>query len=123
MTSSLPRSSPARSHALRGSERRGSRRGGRNPRWDCRPRRGGLVQPQGGKRTKGAAMRVAIGADHAGFELKERLKQELTAQGHEVLDQGTHGPAPVDYPDYAAAVARAVRDGRADRGVVACGSG
>src|SRR5437763_9299558 len=68
-------------------------------------------------------MRVAIGADHAGFELKEHLKRELTAAGHAVEDLGTDGPAPVDYPDYAAAVGRALQAGRAERGLVICGSG
>jgi RpiB/LacA/LacB family sugar-phosphate isomerase len=68
-------------------------------------------------------MRVAIGADHAGFELKEYLKRELAAAGHAVEDLGTDGPAPVDYPDFAAAVGRAVQAGRAERGLVICGSG
>ena len=68
-------------------------------------------------------MRVAIGADHAGFQLKEDLAKLLAKQGYAILDMGTHSEAPVDYPDYAAAVGRAVRDGRADRGVLVCGSG
>ena len=68
-------------------------------------------------------MRVAIGADHAGYELKEELGSRIAASGHSVLDLGTHGTDPVDYPDYAEAVARAVADGRADRGLVVCGSG
>ncbi|HKZ29293.1 MAG TPA: ribose 5-phosphate isomerase B [Acidimicrobiia bacterium] len=68
-------------------------------------------------------MRVAIGADHAGFKLKEGLAKLLATQGYAILDMGTHSEAPVDYPDYAAAVGRAVRDGRADRGVLVCGSG
>ena len=68
-------------------------------------------------------MRVAIGADHAGFKLKEDLAKLLATQGYAILDMGTHSEAPVDYPDYAAAVGRAVRDGRADRGVLVCGSG
>ena len=68
-------------------------------------------------------MRVAIGADHAGFQLKENLAKLLAEQGYAILDMGTHSEAPVDYPDYAAAVGRAVRDGRADRGVLVCGSG
>lgn len=68
-------------------------------------------------------MRVALAADHAGFELKERLAKVLADAGHAVYDLGTHTPDPVDYPDFAAAVARAVIDGRADRGVVVCGSG
>jgi len=68
-------------------------------------------------------VRVAIGADHAGFKLKEDLAKLLATQGYAILDMGTHSEAPVDYPDYAAAVGRAVRDGRADRGVLVCGSG
>jgi RpiB/LacA/LacB family sugar-phosphate isomerase len=68
-------------------------------------------------------MRLAIGADHAGFELKERIAAYLRQAGHEVLDLGTDSTAPVDYPDFAAAVGRAVVDGRAERGIVICGSG
>ena len=68
-------------------------------------------------------MRLAIGADHAGFELKERIATYLRQAGHEVLDLGTDSTAPVDYPDFAAAVGRAVVDGRAERGIVICGSG
>ena len=68
-------------------------------------------------------MRLAIGADHAGFELKERMATYLRQAGHEVLDLGTDSTAPVDYPDFAAAVGRAVVDGRAERGIVICGSG
>ncbi len=68
-------------------------------------------------------MRIAIGADHAGFELKETVREALLGNGHSVIDLGTDGPEPVDYPDYAAAVARAVVSGRAERGIVVCGSG
>ena len=68
-------------------------------------------------------MKIAIGADHAGFELKEFIKARLREWKHDVLDLGTHGPEPVDYPDYAEAVGEAVRDGRAERGIVLCGSG
>lgn len=68
-------------------------------------------------------MRVAIAADHAGYQLKEALAELLADQGYAVFDLGTHSEAPVDYPDYAAAVGRAVRDGRADRGILVCGSG
>ena len=68
-------------------------------------------------------MRVAIGADHAGFELKEDLKQLIADSGHSVLDLGTDSTESVDYPDFAAAVGRTVRAGRADRGIVVCGSG
>ena len=68
-------------------------------------------------------MRVAIGSDHAGFELKESVKHFLAEDHHEVLDVGTHSTDPVDYPDCAEAVGAAVRDSRADRGIIVCGSG
>jgi len=68
-------------------------------------------------------MRVAVGSDHAGFELKRDLAGYLAQQGHEVIDLGTHSTAPVDYPDTAEAVATAVRNGQADRGLLVCGSG
>jgi ribose 5-phosphate isomerase B len=68
-------------------------------------------------------MRIAIGADHAGFELKGHMTAYLRELGHEAVDVGTHSTAPVDYPDYAEAVGVALRDGRADRGIVICGSG
>jgi RpiB/LacA/LacB family sugar-phosphate isomerase len=68
-------------------------------------------------------MRIAIGADHAGFELKQDLIALLNELGHTVTDLGTHSRRRVDYPDSAAAVARAVAEGRADRGVLICGSG
>ncbi len=67
--------------------------------------------------------RVAIGSDHAGFELKEHLKETLAADGHEVLDLGTTSTASVDYPPICAAVGRAVVAGDADRGIVLGGSG
>ncbi|MBI2189161.1 MAG: ribose 5-phosphate isomerase B [Acidobacteria bacterium] len=68
-------------------------------------------------------MRIALAADHAGFELKRELAAALRHGGHEVLDLGTHTTEPVDYPDSAAAVAAALREGRADRGLIVCGSG
>jgi ribose 5-phosphate isomerase B len=68
-------------------------------------------------------MRVVIGADHAGFLLKEHLKQTLTRLGHVVEDFGTHSEEPVDYPPICMAVGHAVADGRADRGIVLGGSG
>lgn len=68
-------------------------------------------------------MRVALGADHAGVALKDALKQELEARGIAYEDFGTTGTASVDYPDFAAAVARGVSEGRFDRGVLVCGSG
>jgi len=68
-------------------------------------------------------MKIAIGADHAGFELKERAKALLLELQHEVLDLGTQDTKPVDYPDFAEAVGLAIRDGKADRGILLCGSG
>jgi RpiB/LacA/LacB family sugar-phosphate isomerase len=68
-------------------------------------------------------MRVAIGADHAGFSLKQKLVARVRSLGHKVLDLGTNSAAPVDYPDYAEAVGKAITDGRAERGVLICGSG
>ena len=70
-----------------------------------------------------AVMRVAIGADHAGFLLKEHLKDTLQRLGHAVDDHGTDGEQPVDYPPICLAVGRAVAEGRADRGIVIGGSG
>ena len=68
-------------------------------------------------------MRIAIGADHAGFALKEAVKAFLTAERREVLDLGTHSTDPVDYCDYAEAVGRALRENQAERGILLCGSG
>lgn len=68
-------------------------------------------------------VRVVVGADHAGYPLKVAIVEHLAAAGHEVVDVGTDGLEPVDYPDFAAAVARGVRDGQGERGIVVCGSG
>jgi RpiB/LacA/LacB family sugar-phosphate isomerase len=68
-------------------------------------------------------MRLALGSDHAGFELKNRLAAQLREAGHEVVDVGTHDTSPVDYPDFAAAVGAAVLQGQAERGILICGSG
>ena len=68
-------------------------------------------------------MRIAIAADHAAVSLKTVLAAWLADTGHDVIDLGTHGDARVDYPDYGFAVAQAIADGRADRGVALCGSG
>jgi ribose 5-phosphate isomerase B len=68
-------------------------------------------------------MRIALAADHAGFELKRELAEALRGDGHEVIDLGTHSTAPVDYPDFAAAVAKTLRQAGADRGLIVCGSG
>jgi ribose 5-phosphate isomerase B len=68
-------------------------------------------------------MRIALSADHAGFEMKNQLADWLRADGHEVVDLGTNGPESVDYPRYGALLAEALADGRADRGITVCGSG
>jgi ribose 5-phosphate isomerase B len=69
-------------------------------------------------------MRIAIGADHGGYPLNERVIEELDAAGHEILDFGTHvGSRPDDYPDYAIKVGQAVCDNQADIGILICGSG
>ena len=68
-------------------------------------------------------MRIAVGADHAGYPLKEELKRVLEADGHEVMDCGTNSAAPVDYPAFSAAAAREVAEGRAERAIVLGGSG
>ena len=68
-------------------------------------------------------MKISIGADHAGFLLKERLRQKLMADGHDVADRGTDSELSCDYPDYAAAVARDVSGGVSERGVLVCASG
>jgi ribose 5-phosphate isomerase B len=68
-------------------------------------------------------VKIAFGADHAGFPLKEALAAAADAAGHAVLDLGTDSEDSVDYPDFAAAVGRAVASGRAERGVLVCGSG
>jgi ribose 5-phosphate isomerase B len=68
-------------------------------------------------------MKISIGADHAGFELKEHVKELLEAQGHEIIDLGTDSTEPVDYPPICSAVAREVVMGNAERGVVIGGSG
>lgn len=68
-------------------------------------------------------MRLAIGADHAGFALKEALKEALRQRGHDVQDLGTTTAESTDYPDYASAVGEAVRRGEADRGILVCLTG
>jgi ribose 5-phosphate isomerase B len=68
-------------------------------------------------------MNVAVATDHAGFPLKGRVLEALRKAGHQAIDLGTNSTDPVDYPDYARAVAHAVLEGRADRAVLICGSG
>lgn len=68
-------------------------------------------------------MKIAIGADHGGYPLNERVIDELRAAGHELVDFGTHDSTPVDYPDYAKQVGEAVQSGTAEIGILICGSG
>ncbi|MGH9325887.1 MAG: ribose 5-phosphate isomerase B [Terriglobia bacterium] len=68
-------------------------------------------------------MKVAFGADHAGFQLKQQMIAVARAMGHEIVDLGTHSEEPVDYPDFSEALALTLCEGRAVRGVLVCGSG
>lgn len=68
-------------------------------------------------------MRIVIGADHAGFELKKPIQEQLESAGHALLDVGTHNHDPVDYPDLARGVCEAILRGKADLGIMICGSG
>ena len=68
-------------------------------------------------------MKVGVASDHAGFALKETMKSEIAALGHEVVDLGTHSTDPVDYPDFAERLGLAVVSGEIDRGILFCGSG
>ncbi len=68
-------------------------------------------------------MRIVIGADHAGFEMKQTIVGYLRHLEHDVIDVGTDSDSPVDYPDFAEAVGKAISDGAAERGVLICGSG
>jgi RpiB/LacA/LacB family sugar-phosphate isomerase len=68
-------------------------------------------------------MKIAIGADHAGFALKDQVRDALRQAGHEVVDVGTNSAESTDYPDYAGAVAHDVVSGAADRGVLVCSTG
>ncbi|MFC1769751.1 ribose 5-phosphate isomerase B [Nitrospirota bacterium] len=68
-------------------------------------------------------MKIAIGCDHAAYEMKDHILKFLTTGGHEVLNKGTDGPDSVDYPDFSKAVCDAVVSGEADRGILICGTG
>jgi len=68
-------------------------------------------------------MKIAVGSDHGGLDLKDAIREHLKSQGHEVQDYGTHSRESVDYPDYARAVAEAVARGEFDRGILVCGTG
>lgn len=67
--------------------------------------------------------RIPIASDHAGFEMKEKIKAKLTGMGYDVDDLGTHSPASTDYPDYAHPLAKAIESGAARRGILLCGTG
>ena len=66
---------------------------------------------------------IALAADHAGFELKEKMALYLEAKGFEVMDLGTHDQEPVDYPDFARAIGKVLQEKKAERGIIICGSG
>ncbi len=68
-------------------------------------------------------LKIAIGSDHAGFALKEEMRRHIEHLDHEVLDMGAYDAEPSDYPDFAAAVGQAMLSGKAERGVLICGSG
>ena len=68
-------------------------------------------------------MRIVVGADHRGYQMKDEIAAALRRAGHQVLDVGTNSADSVDYPDYARAIGEALTDGRAERGVLVCGSG
>jgi len=68
-------------------------------------------------------VRLVLASDHGGVDLKAHLARRLAEQGHSIDDLGTHGSGSVDYPDFAHAVARAIADGSADRGILVCGTG
>lgn len=68
-------------------------------------------------------MKVVFGSDHAGFPLKQEVIEVVRKAGYDVLDVGTNSPDPVDYPDYAYKVGKAIQDGKADKGIMICGSG
>ena len=68
-------------------------------------------------------MKIAVAGDHAGFSMKELLIRELTHDGHQILDLGAHDETPSDYPDFARAIGQALNSGKAERGILVCGSG
>ena len=68
-------------------------------------------------------MKIAVAGDHAGFSMKEMLIRELTHDGHQILDLGAHDETPSDYPDFARAIGQALNSGKAERGILVCGSG
>ena len=68
-------------------------------------------------------MKIAVGSDHAAYELKEAIKEKLTGEGHEIIDVGCDSTESVDYPKYGHAVGRTVASGEAERGIAVCGSG
>jgi RpiB/LacA/LacB family sugar-phosphate isomerase len=71
----------------------------------------------------GKTMKISVASDHAGFPLKKEILNVLPTEKYQLLDLGTNGPEPVDYPDFAMAVGKAIRSGQSDRGILICGSG
>jgi len=68
-------------------------------------------------------MKIAVACDHAGFPLKDAVLAAVRSEGHEIIDLGTDSTVPVDYPDYAEKIGRAIQRGEAERGILVCGSG
>lgn len=68
-------------------------------------------------------MRVVLGSDHAGFEMKQDISEYVKGLGHQVVDVGAHDASPSDYPDFAEAVGKAIVEGKGERGILICGSG
>ena len=68
-------------------------------------------------------MKIALGSDHAGFSLKETIKEHLSSQGYEIIDCGTDSEESVDYPDFSAKVAKTICDGVCEKGILVCGTG
>jgi RpiB/LacA/LacB family sugar-phosphate isomerase len=69
------------------------------------------------------SMKIAVACDHAGFPLKDAVLAAVRSEGHEIIDLGTDSTVPVDYPDYAEKIGRAIQRGEAERGILICGSG
>lgn len=68
-------------------------------------------------------MKISLGADHAGYQLKDRIAKKIAAEGHQIFDEGTYSADSVDYPDFARKVAEKVSSGAAERGILVCGTG
>jgi len=75
------------------------------------------------KQAEGKSMKIALGSDHGGFQLKEAIKEWLLEKGYEIVDKGTYDEQSCDYPDYGKAVALEVAGGTSDKGIIVCGTG